>query len=123
MRRRCTFAGPSWSEDQSAPLVAGHDFLVDYDIRRLPNCRQDYNGVQTWDVTVSYRFDGGAVQSASLTTSPNEYNRVQAPARIAAPRRRVDGGAVVREPRSHRLPDVGFGLRSELPLFARSVIK
>jgi len=79
------FRWPSWSEEQSAPLVAGHDFLVDYDIRRLPNCRQDYNGMQTWDVTVSYRFDGGAAQSASLTRSLNDYNRVQAPARITAP--------------------------------------
>ncbi|HWE29786.1 MAG TPA: DUF6209 family protein [Polyangia bacterium] len=79
------FRWPAWSDDQSAPLVAGHDFLVDYDIRRLPFCRQDYNGLQTWDVTVGYRFDGGAAASASLTTTPNDYQRVQAPARIAAP--------------------------------------
>lgn len=79
------FRWPSWQNDQSAPLAAGHDFLVDYDIRRLPSCRQDYNGLQTWDVTVQYRFDGGAVQSASLTSSPNDYTRIQAPARIAAP--------------------------------------
>ena len=79
------FRWPGWSDAQSATLVAGHDFLVDYDIRRLPNCRQDYNGMQTWDVTVGYSFDGGPSQSASLTTSPNDYNRVQAPARITAP--------------------------------------
>ena len=79
------FRWPGWSQDQSAPLVPGHDFLVDYDIRRLPDCRQDYNGLQTWDVTVGYRFDGGAAASASLTTTPNDYQRVQAPARISAP--------------------------------------
>jgi len=79
------FRWPAWSDDPSAPLVAGHDLLVDYDIRRLPSCRQDYNGLQTWDVTVSYRFDGGAVASASLTTAPNDYTRGQAPARLTAP--------------------------------------
>ena len=41
--------------------------------------------MQTWDVTVGYRFDGGAAQSATLTTAPNDYQRVQAPARIAVP--------------------------------------
>lgn len=80
------FPFPGWSENQSAPLVAGHDFIVDYDIRRLSTCRQDYNGIQTWDVTVNYRFDGGAVQSASLTTAPNDYQRLQAPARLTAPK-------------------------------------
>ena len=85
------FRFPGWSNDQSAPLAAGRDFLVDYDIRRLPYCRQDYNSLQTWDVTVGYRFDGGPAQSASLTRSPNDYNRVQAPARLAAP----EGAAVV----------------------------
>ena len=79
------FRFPGWSEDQSEPLVAGHDFLVDYDIRRLSSCRQDYNGIQTWDVTVGYRFDDGPAASASLTTTPNDYQRVQAPARITAP--------------------------------------
>ena len=79
------FRWPAWSDDQSAPLGAGQDFLVDYDIRRLPSCRQDYNGLQAWDVTVQYRFDGGPVASASLTTAPTDYTRVQAPAPIAAP--------------------------------------
>ncbi|MCA1663312.1 MAG: DUF6209 family protein [Myxococcales bacterium] len=79
------FRWPSWQNDESAPLAAGRDFLVDYDIRRLPYCRQDYNGLQTWDLTVQYQFDGGAVQSASLTSSPNAFTRVQAPARLSAP--------------------------------------
>jgi hypothetical protein len=79
------FRFPGWSYDQSAPLAAGHDFLVDYDIRRLPYCRQDYNGYQTWDVTVGYSFDGGPSQSATLTATPNDYTRVQAPARISVP--------------------------------------
>src|SRR5262249_45642799 len=66
-------------------FVAGGDILVDYDIRRLPFCRQDYNGLQTWDVTVGYSFDGGPAATASLTRSPNDYTRIQSPARIAVP--------------------------------------
>ena len=79
------FRWPDWSEDQSAPLVAGGDVLVDYDIRRLSICRQDYNGLQSWDVVAWYRFDGGAASSASVTTAVTPYQRVQAPARIATP--------------------------------------
>ncbi|MGZ3405519.1 MAG: DUF6209 family protein [Polyangia bacterium] len=79
------FRFPGWTDDQSAPLRAGGEFLVDYDIRRLPYCRQDYNGYQTWDVTVGWRFDDGSAGSATLTASPNDYQRVQAPARITAP--------------------------------------
>jgi len=83
------FRWPDWSEEQSAPLVAGGDVLVDYDIRRLPNCRQDYNGLQSWDVVAWYRFDGGAApgqpMSVSVTTEPTPYQRVQAPARISTP--------------------------------------
>jgi hypothetical protein len=79
------FRWPGWSDDQSAPLRAGGDFLVDYDIRRLPYCRQDYNGLQSWDVTVGYRFDDGTSGSASLTATPTDYQRIQAPAHLAAP--------------------------------------
>ena len=79
------FRWPGWSHDVDGTLAAGADVIIDYDIRRLPTCRQDYNGYQTWDVTVGYRFDGGAAASASLTATPSDSERVQAPARIAAP--------------------------------------
>jgi hypothetical protein len=79
------FRWPGFGDDQSAPLRAGGEFLVDYDIRRLPYCRQDYNGYQTWDVTVGYRFDDGSAGSASVTATPTTNQRVAAPARIAAP--------------------------------------
>jgi hypothetical protein len=79
------FRWPAFTDDVSAPLAAGGDLLVDYDIRRLPTCRQDYNGAQTWDVLVDYRFDGGATASASLTTALSDYERVQAPARLHVP--------------------------------------
>lgn len=79
------FRWPGWAHDVDGTLAAGGDVIVDYDIRRLPSCRQDYNGYQTWDVTVGYRFDGGPAASASLTATPSDYERVQAPARIATP--------------------------------------
>lgn len=79
------FRWPGFGDDVEGSLAAGADLLIDYDIRRLPVCRQDYNGLQTWDVTVGYRFDGGAAASASLTTTPTPYERLAAPARIAAP--------------------------------------
>jgi hypothetical protein len=79
------FAWPGWSWSVDGAPAAGGDLVVDYDIRRQPYCRQDYNGLQTWDVTVGYRFDGGAAASASLTTTPTDYQRVQAPARLTVP--------------------------------------
>ena len=80
------FRWPAWSDDQSAPLVAGSDLLIDYDIRRLPGCRAPVpSGEQQWDVVANYQFDGGAVAIASLTTAPNSYTRIQAPAHLQAP--------------------------------------
>lgn len=79
------FRWPGWTHDVDGTLAAGGDLLVDYDLRRLPWCRQDYNGYPTWDVTVGYRFDGGPAASASLTATPSDYERVPAPARITAP--------------------------------------
>jgi Family of unknown function (DUF6209) len=79
------FRWPGWGVEELPQLRAGQDFLVDYDIRRLPSCRQDYNGYQTWDVTVGYRFDDGTSGSASLTAAPQGYQRVPAPARLTAP--------------------------------------
>lgn len=63
---------------------AGAPLAVDFDLTRLPICRQDYNGLPTWDVAVDYRFDGGAIAQASLTTIDGD-TRVGAPARILVP--------------------------------------
>ena len=52
-------------------------------------------------------LDGGAVQSASLTSTPNDYYARASPAALVRARGRSDGGAVVREPRSHRLSERG----------------
>jgi hypothetical protein len=79
------FRWPGWSYEEWPQLHSGTDLLVDYDIRRLPACRQASNGVQSWDVTVGYQFDDGTRGSASLTTSPQPWQRVALAARITAP--------------------------------------
>jgi hypothetical protein len=66
-------------------LAAGGDVWIDYDIRRLPWCRQTYTGLQTWDVHVQYRVDGGGVQAAPLTALAAGGQRVSAPARLSLP--------------------------------------
>jgi hypothetical protein len=74
-----------WTVSVDGALQAGAPFAVDYEIERLPYCRQDYNGYQTWDVTAHARFDGGATIDAPVTTSITDYERVQAPATFDAP--------------------------------------
>ncbi len=73
-----------WSEAVYGTPRAGQSFVVDYDISRLSGCRQTYNGMDTWDVAVQYRFDGGAVQEQSLTVV-NGYQRSRAPITLSAP--------------------------------------
>lgn len=79
------FGWPGWGDSVDGTPAAGADLVVDYDLRRLPLCRQDYNGYQTWDVVVGYRFDDGTTGSQSLTTTPTDSQRVQAPAVLHAP--------------------------------------
>jgi hypothetical protein len=64
---------------------AGQSFAVDYDIRRLPQCRAVYNGYDAWDVTVFYRFDGGTIVSAQVTAPISAYQKGPSPAVITAP--------------------------------------
>lgn len=77
--------GPDWSTRVEGALHAGEDVLLDYDLSRLPTCRATYNGYQTWDVIAHYRFDGGEVHDASVTTSLSDYERVAGAARITLP--------------------------------------
>jgi hypothetical protein len=79
------FPCPGWDDRVDGTPTAGAELLVDYDVRRLAQCRQDYNGLPSWDVTVGYRFDDGAAASASLTTIAPDGQRVAAPARLAPP--------------------------------------
>ena len=78
------FGYPGFDYRVDGTLAAGGAVMIDYDIRRLWECRQDVNGVQSWDVTVFYSFDGAPPQSASVT-SMSDNGRVAAPALFAAP--------------------------------------
>ena len=74
------FRWPVWSDDQSAPLQAGSDLLVDYDIRRLPYCRQAApNGGQSWDVdrrlSLRRRRSGQRVADVDGRTSTSACRR------------------------------------------------
>ncbi len=75
----------NWTTTTLGDPAAGAELLVDYDPIRLPGCRAMYNGYSAWDIVVHYRFDGGDVQDASVTSVINGYERVGSPARIAAP--------------------------------------
>ncbi len=81
---RIVFLG-NWTHTVYGTLKKGGSVVVDYDITRLPGCRQTYNGYQTWDVEVQYRVDGGAVQKAPLTQVVGMFGREQVPAVLPLP--------------------------------------
>jgi len=64
---------------------AGDDVMIDYELARLPSCRQDYNGYQTWDVVAHWRFDGGPVSDGSVTAVQGTGERTAAPLLVHAP--------------------------------------
>jgi hypothetical protein len=80
------FPYPGWtfSADDTVANAAGGPLLIDYDIRRMSSCRQDYNGLDTWVVTAFYSFDGAPASSGSLTTTYTG-GRASAPLLINAP--------------------------------------
>lgn len=45
-----------FTQSQSGPVVGGRSVVVDYDIARLPKCRQGYSGLQTWSVLAQATF-------------------------------------------------------------------
>jgi len=73
-----------WSISVDGALAAGADFVVDYDLARLPSCRQTYNGLDTWEISAHGRFDDGSTFDAPLTAIVGS-SRVAAPARVRAP--------------------------------------
>jgi hypothetical protein len=83
-RPRIVFSG-SWTTTVYGTLKQGGEVVVDYDISRLPHCRQTYNGYQTWNVEAQYRFDGGPVQVAPLTQVVGTFGREQVPAVLTPP--------------------------------------
>ncbi|AKT41503.1 DUF6209 family protein [Chondromyces crocatus] len=63
-----------WSETLTGTLQAGSTLMVDYDIGRLPLCRAYYLNYVAWSVSLNYRFDGGEIFTAPLTTTWGEWN-------------------------------------------------
>lgn len=80
---RIAFAA-DWSETVYGMPGAAPNLRIDYDLSRLPNCRQGYNGLPTWEVLVFWRFDGGAVSYTPVTRT-NGTQRVAAPANLVVP--------------------------------------
>lgn len=74
-------SGPS---TVTGTLRAGQALTVQYDLNRLKTCRATYSGMDTWFITVEYRFDYGTFQSAYVTTT-STYIRQPVPATITAP--------------------------------------
>ena len=79
------FFNADFSEVVMGTPKAGKTFIVTYDLNRLPDCRQTYNGLPTWEIVVEYRFDGGPVTSTPVTTTNGGYTRVTSPTPITAP--------------------------------------
>ncbi|MEU8663214.1 DUF6209 family protein [Actinoplanes philippinensis] len=61
-----------WSETVSGTIRAGRGLVVQYDVARLPQCRETYNGVPVWRIDVFSRFDGGPAQSQAVTGPDGE---------------------------------------------------
>ncbi len=76
-----------WTSSVDGMPGVSSELIIDYDIARLPRCRQGYNGLPTWEVLVYYRFDNGPAAYATLT-------RVEGTQRLAAPATlRIPSGA------------------------------
>ncbi len=56
----------NWDEVVSGTLRAGQQFIVNYDVDRLPECRATYNG-PAWVIVAQYRFDNGPIQETTVT--------------------------------------------------------
>jgi hypothetical protein len=65
-------------------LTAGQDVTIDYDLRRLPQCRTTSGANPAWTVTMFSQIDGGAVTSTEVDQTVDGY-RFGAPATIALP--------------------------------------
>lgn len=73
---------PDFTESVEGRLAAGDGATIDYDLSRLPRCRQTYSGIPTWSVTAYYRFDGQAPRSMPVRRT---YGGAELPAWIPFP--------------------------------------
>lgn len=91
VKPRVEFAA-GWQTAQRGALVAGQPFTVQYDLRRLEDCRGTHNGYPAWDVTAFVRFqpsgtvvEGSVRGFASPTGTPSNSNAVSAPLDVTIP--------------------------------------
>ena len=73
-----------FSTTVSGTLTAGQDVTIDYDFRRLPECRSTSGASPAWAITMFSQIDGGAVVSADLDQTVDGYRFAQ-PGTIALP--------------------------------------
>jgi hypothetical protein len=74
--------GSEWID---GALEADRPALVDYDLERLPSCRNQYAGGDAWSIGVYYRVDGGPITTQPVTRLDENRHNVKAPARIELP--------------------------------------
>ncbi|HZI11923.1 MAG TPA: DUF6209 family protein [Myxococcus sp.] len=73
-----------WVEYTVGTLKQGQTFSIQYDLDRLPECRQSYNGAPTWEVWAYWRFDNGVTGEKSVT-AVSGYHRYGVPVQITPP--------------------------------------
>jgi hypothetical protein len=76
---------PQGRVEQTASTVGARSVVVEYDPARLPNCRQGYSGLPTWDILLWFRFDGGAISSFPTTRVAGYNERVMSPVLLTVP--------------------------------------
>jgi Family of unknown function (DUF6209) len=65
-------------------LNAGQDVTIDYDFRRLPECRETSGADPAWAITMFSQIDGGTATSADLDQTVDGY-RFASPGTISLP--------------------------------------
>ena len=66
-------------------LRGARAIAVDYPLSLLPNCRQTYAGLPSWEILSFARFDGGQTFQATATRVENSTQRVASYAVYAVP--------------------------------------
>jgi hypothetical protein len=66
-------------------LEANRPVVVDYDLARLSQCRNQYAGGDAWSIGVYYRIDGGPVATQAVTRLDENRHNVKVPVSIDLP--------------------------------------
>ncbi len=85
-------AGPTLSfhadftESQTGPVVGGRSVTIDYDIARLPECRQTYSGAPSWSVLAHATFLPMNVRQEVLVVNHATSPSSSLPVQLQAPK-------------------------------------